>query len=130
MTSLKYLKCSIPYCHNTVGQHSKELNKNKQVCSSHRKKKKDDVDKWKLSRGCENKNGKYGFACVCTNITDPATLDINHVDGDNDNRDPENIEVLCKMCHTSVTIKLKHHLQSKKNKSRRANIEKNKLFNF
>lgn len=106
----------MPNCCNTVGQHSKELNKNKQVCEQHRRSKKHEVDDWKLSQGCANKDGHYGFPCVCSSINNPATLDINHIDGDNGNRDPKNIEVLCKMCHTKVTLQEKHYLSIRPNR--------------
>jgi hypothetical protein len=104
------LKCSIPHCHNTVGYHRSGQKGNKQCCEYHRKKGKKEVDDWKLQQGCANKDGHYGFACVCSQITHPATLDINHIDGNNLNRNKENIEVLCKMCHTVVTIQHKHHI--------------------
>jgi hypothetical protein len=113
MTTLPYLKCSMPSCSNTVGQHSKKTNKNKQVCSAHRTHRKNEVDKWKLNQGCVNKDGHYGFPCVCSVIIESATLDINHIDGNNNNRDPKNIEVLCKMCHTTATLRNEHHLSHK-----------------
>jgi hypothetical protein len=128
MATLTHLKCSLPFCYNTVGQHSKKLNKSKQVCSAHRTHKKHEVDAWKLFRGCENKHGKYGFKCVCSAIDHAATLDINHIDGDNGNRNSQNIEVLCKMCHTVVTIKSKHHIQARPD--RRMKIAKTGLFDF
>jgi len=127
--TLTHVKCSMPSCCNTVGQHSKRLNKNMQVCSAHRKHKKHEVDKWKMSQGCANKNGKYAFPCVCSTILDPATLDINHIDGTNSNRDPSNIEVLCKMCHTVVTLREEHHLGKTKSK-RTASLEDTNLFDF
>jgi hypothetical protein len=120
MATLKYLKCSIPGCHNTVGQHNTLLNKNKQVCEPHRKHRKHEVDKWKLDLGCANKDGHYGFPCVCSTILDPCTLQINHIDGNNDNRDPSNIEVLCGMCHPMVT-KLEGH-STKKNQNRKRRL--------
>lgn len=111
MAKLKYLKCSMPNCHNTVGQHNAALNKNKQVCNSHRTTKKQEVDDWKMNAGCNNK-GQYGFPkCTCE-ITHPCQLDINHVDGNNSNRDPSNIEVLCSNCHRRVTILNEHHIQT------------------
>lgn len=127
MATLSFLKCSMPQCSNTVGQHSKRRNKNKQVCAAHRTIKKHEVDNWKLSLGCQNKDGhygdgRYGFKCVCTTIRTPASLDINHIDGDNDNREPSNIEVLCKMCHSEVTIQQEHHLSGTK-KKREATID-------
>lgn len=118
----------MPNCSNTVGQHDKQKNKNKQVCYAHRKSRKNEVDKWKLFSGCANKDSHYGFPCVCTNILDSATLDINHIDGDNMNRDLSNIEILCKMCHTMVTIQNEHHLQPKI--SRRAKLAPTGLFEW
>ena len=115
----------MPSCHNTVGEH--KPGKNKQVCNMHRTTRKHEVDEWKLSQGCANKTGKYGFKCVCSEIIDPATLDINHIDGNNFNRDPANVEVLCKMCHTTATILQEHHLTT--GGDRRVHIEDpNRLF--
>jgi hypothetical protein len=126
MTTLKHMKCSMPNCHNTVGQHSKQKNVNKQVCSAHRNSRKNEVDKWKMDAGCANKNGKYGFPCTATEILDPVQLDINHVDGNNDNRDEKNVEVLCCLCHRMVTLREEHHKQPKQ--SRRAKIVDTGLF--
>lgn len=128
MASLPYLKCSLPSCFNTVGQHDKARNRNKQVCSAHRKKKKNEVDRWKINQGCGNKDSHYGFPCVSQVILDPAQLDINHIDGNNNNRDAKNVEVLCKMCHIMVTLRNEHHLQPKE--SRKAKIEPTGLFDF
>ena len=128
MSTLVYLKCSMPNCNNTVGQHSKTKNSNKQVCSAHRTNRKNEVDKWKMQQGCANHNGHYGFPCVCSTILDPATLDINHIDGNNGNRDPKNIEVLCGMCHPVVTIRNGHHLQARPD--RRLKIANTGLFEF
>lgn len=108
MAILKYLKCSLPTCHNTVGQHKE--NQNKQFCHAHRKHRKHEVDKWKMDQGCANRDGHYGFPCVSRTILDPVQLDINHIDGNNTNRDEKNTEVLCKMCHPVVTIRNGHHL--------------------
>ena len=125
---LKYLKCSMPNCSNTVGQHSKKLNTSKQVCSAHRTKRKHQVDKWKMDQGCANKDGHYLFPCVSNTILHSAQLDINHIDGDNGNRDEKNIECLCKMCHTLVTLHNEHHLQPRPD--RRAKIINTGLFDF
>lgn len=118
---LTHLKCSIPNCNNTVGQHNAKKNKNKQVCDPHRTSRKHEVDKWKLDSGCANKDGHYGFPCVCADLLDPVQIDINHIDGNNDNRDPSNVECLCAMCHRLVTIRAEHHLQP--NNSRRAKLQ-------
>lgn len=125
MTTLKFLKCSIPNCNNTVGQHSKLKNVNKQLCEPHRKTKKSEADKWKMDQGCNNK-GQYGFPCTTKEIVDPCQLDINHIDGNNNNRDPSNIEVLCANCHRVVTVRNDHHKTPRE--SRRAKIVDNGLF--
>jgi len=118
----------MPNCSNTVGQHSKKLNTSKQVCSAHRTKRKHQVDKWKMDQGCANKDGHYLFPCVSNTILHSAQLDINHIDGDNGNRDEKNIECLCKMCHTLVTLHNEHHLQPRPD--RRAKIINTGLFDF
>jgi hypothetical protein len=119
MATLKHLKCSIPNCSNTVGQHSKKLNTNKQVCAQHRTTKKKQADAWKMGEGCNNQ-GQYGIPKCTSVILDPCQLDINHIDGNNDNRHESNIEVLCSNCHRLVTIRNQHHLQPKA--SRRSTI--------
>ena len=113
MAYLTFLKCSLPFCGNSVGQHSKILNTSKQFCEQHRGAKKKEADDWKMAQGCANDDGHYGLSCACKRIPSPATLDINHIDGNNGNRNPNNIEVLCKMCHTQITHKLGHHLTPK-----------------
>lgn len=128
MTTLKYLKCSMPQCNNTVGQHSKKNNKNKQVCSAHRTYRKHEVDKWKLDNGCNNKDGRYGFPCMAKGFIHSSQLDINHIDGINSNRDPKNIECLCRLCHPVVTLNNDHHLTT--TESRRATFADTKLFEW
>lgn len=123
---LKFLKCSFPGCNTTVGQHSAKNNKNKQVCGAHRSTRKHEVDRWKMDHGCANRGGKYGFPCVSKDIINPVQLDINHIDGNNDNRDESNVECLCAMCHRLVTIRAEHHLRP--NVSRRAAFADTGLF--
>ncbi len=127
-TKLKHLKCSMPNCNNTVGQHSTILNKSAQVCSAHRKQRKTEVDDFKLEKQCANQDGHYGFECVCKKITYAPTLDINHKDGDNGNRDESNIEILCKMCHTRVTNEQGHHLTPRPNRRVKFSEEAKGLF--
>jgi hypothetical protein len=116
----------MPNCFNTVGLHRGK--QNKQVCSAHRTHRKSEVDAWKMEQGCSNKDGHYGFVCVSRLILDPVTLDINHIDGDNNNRQENNIEILCKMCHTLVTFKHGHH--KKVSPSRRLVPADTGLFEF
>lgn len=115
----------MPNCHNTVGQHDAKKNVNKQVCAAHRSTRKNEVDKWKMDQGCNNK-GQYGFPECTSVVIDPCQLDINHIDGNNDNRAENNIEVLCCMCHRLVTIREEHHKQP--TRSRRAKLANTGLF--
>ena len=113
-----YVKCSIPNCAGKCGYHHVKSNKRgggvrtlwKSVCAKHRTGiGKNLVDRWKLMRGCENSDGRYGIACTCV-ISDPGQLQINHKDGNNLNREDTNIEVLCGNCHTIATKVNKHYL--------------------
>lgn len=83
------------------------------MCNYHRTKGKQEVDRWKMNKGCNNSDSHYGFPCVSTVILVAETLDVNHIDGNNDNRHETNIEVLCKMCHSRVTTLNGHHLPKK-----------------
>lgn len=118
----------MPNCHNTVGQHNTSKNVNKQVCSSHRSKRKKEVEKWKMDQGCNNSDGHYGFACVTKVVLDPCQLDINHIDGNNDNRLENNIEVLCAMCHRMVTMREQHYKQPKASRRFKPDIKAAGLF--
>lgn len=42
-------------------------------------------------------------------------LDINHIDGNHDNNNPENIQTLCSNCHRLVTFEKKHGMYQYKN---------------
>lgn len=132
MNKLPHLKCSIPHCNKSVGYHKAHKNgthRNKQVCEFHRHAGKEEVDAWKMSQGCNNKDAHYGFACVSVEILHPTTLDINHIDGNNLNRDPDNIEVLCAMCHRYVTHLEGHHTKTGP-RTYPANKMFDKLFHF
>jgi hypothetical protein len=114
-----YVKCSIPNCDKGVGYHRTKNSRLfegisirwKTVCEKHRRPGigKQFTDNWKMLQGCENRTGKYGVPCTSI-ITDPSQLEINHIDGNNTNRDPDNIEVLCSNCHRIATVEQNHHL--------------------
>jgi hypothetical protein len=110
-------KCAYPTCNSLVSYHNKGSGsgsgpffKFKTFCNHHRKGAgKAAVDNWKITAGCRNAiHQHHGIKCT-SHITTASGLDINHIDGDRRNSDPDNIEVLCKMCHQHVTISNGHH---------------------
>ena len=58
--------------------------------------------KYRLSY-CENQDGRLGFICT-SNIIDDCMLDTDHIDGNNNNNDPNNLQTLCKCCHAYKTL--------------------------
>lgn len=48
---------------------------------------------------CENEDGRLGFKCTTT-IVWTGMLDVDHKDGNPRNNDPENLQTLCKCCHS------------------------------
>ncbi len=110
-------ECAFPGCTHKVGFHKKISTggpngpkwKWKMFCSAHRGIKKHEVDTWKLGQGCANIDMHHGFPCT-SHISSASQLDVNHIDGDRNNQDPSNLEILCKVCHQQVTMNSGHHL--------------------
>jgi len=50
---------------------------------------------------CENKDGRFGFVCpVKDNFKFPSSvLHGDHIDGDHQNNNPENLQTVCSICH-------------------------------
>lgn len=44
---------------------------------------------------------------------DKAQLDVDHIDGNNNNNDISNLQTLCANCHRLKTIKNKDHIKQK-----------------
>lgn len=109
-------KCSLPSCKNQVWYHKKYQKadgntgfKWKSMCNEHRGASKHEVDNFKLSNGCANRNGlAYDFSCGST-VTHSAQIAINHKDGNRQNTAPSNIECLCHNCHARVTLEAGHY---------------------
>ena len=59
---------------------------------------------------CENIDGRLGFVCTTTIIDPEWQLDVDHIDGDPSNNDPENHQTLCKCCHPIKTRDERDHL--------------------
>jgi 5-methylcytosine-specific restriction endonuclease McrA len=58
---------------------------------------------------CENIDERLGYKCTST-ITMIAQLDVDHIDGNARNNKKENLQTLCKCCHTHKTITEKDYL--------------------
>jgi hypothetical protein len=104
-------ECALPGCSTRVSYHNaKGLSaKWKMFCTAHRTTRKFEVDNWKLKQGCSNVDAHHGFVCTAT-IFGAEQLDVNHIDGDRYNSNSNNLEVLCRNCHASVTVNNGHHL--------------------
>ena len=48
---------------------------------------------------CENMDGRLGYASTAT-IPYPGALELDHIDGDRCNNVEQNIQTLCKVCHS------------------------------
>src|ERR1035437_1220433 len=50
---------------------------------------------------CENKDGRLGFICpIDPNFKFPSSvLHGDHIDGNHENNDPNNLQTLCSICH-------------------------------
>jgi hypothetical protein len=53
---------------------------------------------------CENRDGRLGFKCHYK-IQHECQLQVDHIDGNPSNRDPENYQTLCANCHFYKTWK-------------------------
>lgn len=58
---------------------------------------------------CENIDGRLGFKCTTT-ILGPYQLQLDHIDGDRYNNDPNNHQTLCACCHAYKTHIEQDHL--------------------
>ena len=57
-------------------------------------------------RYCENVDGRLGNMCTATIIDYEYQLEVDHIDDNHDNNNPNNLQTLCANCHR---IKTKHH---------------------
>lgn len=107
--------CAYDGCTTKVSYHTKYRKINgtlgfkwKRYCEDHRTVKKAVIDDWKMEKGCENVDGRYGFECTATIIA-PEQLDIHHRDGNKHNNSQENLECICGNCHSVVTVQNGDH---------------------
>lgn len=111
--------CVLPGCDNRVSYHDIVTKSDgtpgihwKACCELHRNENKDESDTYKLSRGCENKDGRLGlgFSCESIAITEPSKLDYDHWNGNRFDQSEDNIVVLCKDCHSKKSVICKDNL--------------------
>lgn len=57
---------------------------------------------------CENKDGRLNFKCTTT-IKVIAQLEVDHIDGNPSNNEPENLQTLCSCCHKYKSILYEDH---------------------
>ena len=54
---------------------------------------------------CDNKDGRLGFHCGSDGkVAWKGMLDVDHIDGDHFNNDPNNLHTLCKCCHAWKSV--------------------------
>jgi hypothetical protein len=96
-------KCAIEDCNNprdNAGNGNYHI-----LCSSHHKAKYRMADwDYKIYRKdyCENIDGRIGYKCTSTIVMD-AQLTVDHIDGDNENNQLNNLQTLCFNCHAVKT---------------------------
>lgn len=116
-------KCSFPECDNKVEYHTRFKKQDgsygynwKSMCEHHRNGSgKIAIDNWKLSLGCGNSDSRLGFECTGKNFQSHH-LDVDHKDGNKLNRNPDNIQILCKLCHPTKTMINKDYLSRYSNR--------------
>lgn len=52
---------------------------------------------------CENTDGRLGYVCEATIVWE-GQLQVDHIDGNHDNNDPDNLQTLCANCHSYKTF--------------------------
>ena len=75
---------------------------------------------------CENIDGQLGFKCPVPTIEDwvgfeIGCLDLDHLDGDHNNNNTENVKTFCKLCHNRKSID-SGDCSNKKNSARNFNL--------
>ena len=64
---------------------------------------------------CENRDGRYGYECNAHRPY-PGVLELDHIDGDRCNNVPDNIQTLCKNCHSYKSHKNRDFCKNKHTK--------------
>ena len=85
---------------------AKEFGGDGYVCGTHHQKKYligDWIYKIHRKKYCENIDGRLGFKCTTTIIDPEWQLDTDHINGNPSDNRKENLQTLCKCCHSIKT---------------------------
>ena len=80
-------------------------------CATCQKYRREDKEREGITRHkkayCENHDGHLGFTCPIPRdgwIGWEASLQLDHIDGNHWNNQPENVETLCQLCHMRKSV--------------------------
>tara|TARA_R110002012_G_scaffold5757_1_gene26699 strand:- start:750 stop:1163 length:414 start_codon:yes stop_codon:yes gene_type:complete len=102
--------CEVSGCNN-LGQHVGKYRKDGSIirrakCSKHHFMEYD-LNGWSYKKYrleyCENIDGRLGFKCTTTIIDTAYQLEVDHIDENNNNDNPKNLQTLCACCHRMKT---------------------------
>jgi len=102
--------CSVEGCNSLVAPTGKRKDGStiyKKVCSEHHKQI-HGIGDWKYKKYrkdyCENRDGRLGFKCRYK-IRYVGQLQVDHINGNPTDNDPQNLQTLCANCHAFKTWK-------------------------
>ena len=106
--------CEVPGCHRK-GQHlgsyfktgeKKGQPRRRAKCTKHHFMKYG-IAGWEYKQHrktyCENLDGRLGFKCTTTIMDTNYQLEVDHIDENNTNHNPKNLQTLCACCHRMKT---------------------------
>jgi hypothetical protein len=65
---------------------------------------------------CENIDGRLDYTCTTTIVAPRWQLEVDHIDGNNQNNDESNFQTLCSCCHRYKTMMNEENLPKEKRK--------------
>ena len=102
--------CEVSGCDN-LGQHLGKYRKDgsimrRKICTEHQGRKYN-ISGWSYKKYrlkyCENIDKRLGFKCTTTIIDYKYQCDVDHIDENNTNDNPKNLQTLCACCHRIKT---------------------------
>jgi len=110
-------KCEVKGCDNYADNSG--YGRYHKLCSYHHKSKYE-MNGWDYKQYrkdfCENVDGRLGYVCTSTIVAPNWQLEVDHMDGDNGNNVPENLQTLCPCCHRYKTMLNEENLPLHKRK--------------